>query len=629
MKSKFQIQIKLWMIMSVAGLALLWLSGSALLVRAETAANPTVTVLSPSGTTADTIGEGDDYFTQVLNDPRDMNNHEDATWQENGVDDISFANGVWSGNSTNTGGNSIIYFLFPGYTFAPPMASAAEIGKTGWNYPIQGSKYKQLSFRLRAPATGGWWHAVYSNVSATVQSGLVSGSYSLADWQVYTTTMTWGAGSIYGLSFRFGPNTGAYQFDWVRLTDPTTSPMYTIRFSVTNVQAGDLVDLSCYMSTVATADQYCGSIATGISVNTPGTYTYVWRTAYLAPGTYFVRATLRRGGANDMSDGPLTIRSAPRIKIDAPSMTSGPDYASVELGNPWDMNDASDIESASWHDFVSPCPCFSNGELTGVVERLDPTTTPGFGDPFVYLKISRKRPIDTAVYKYLTYRYKIDRTPWWPNSGDRLGDSPLGSGSYPAAWVVRLLFFGTNPPDLATSSNSTNDIIVFDDWNTYQMDLSKGVERGYWEPETFETGGYWTGLKYWLRFDFLEGMDPWTIHLDDVKLTGDDTADASFTVRWSDLSAKPTTIDIYASQNRATCLSGTHIYQRPSTGAPLPPAPGPFRVFLPLIAGENDDSSFTWNTSVVSAGVYYVCMRASDGHNTFTTTSETPVVISH
>lgn len=620
------------MVAMVVSLSLLWLGSYTLLTRAAPAANPAVTVLSPSGAASDAVGEGDDYFTQVLNDPRDMNNREDAMWQMFDVHNISFANGLWSGDSTNASGNwSMIYFLFPGHSFAPPMSSVAEIGQTGWNYPIQGSKYKQLSFRLKAPATGGWWHAVYSTVSATVQSGLVERSYSLADWQVYTTTMSWGAGSIYGLSFRFGPNTGTYKFDWVRLTDPTTSPAYNILFSVTDVQSGDLVDLSCYMTAAATGDQYCGQIATGLPVNTSGTYQYTWRTAYLAPGTYFVRAVVRRGGAGDMSNGPLTIKPAPRLRIDAPSMTSGPDYATVERGNPWDMNDASDIESAGWtvHDFVSPCPCFSNGELTGVVRRLDSNTTPGFGDPFVYLKISRTRPINTAVYKYLTYRFKVDRTPWWSTSSDRLVDTPPGSGFYSAAWVTRLLFFGTNPPDLATSSNTTNDIVVFDDWNTYQMDLSRGVERGYWEPEVFESGGYWTGIKYWLRFDFLEGMDPWTIHLDDVRLTGDDTANASFTIRWSYLSAQPTTIDFYASQNRAACLNGTPIYQWTSTGPPPPPPAGPYRVFLPLIRGGSDASAFTWNTSTVSAGKYYVCARTSDGNNTFTTISETPVVISH
>ncbi len=193
--------------------------------------------------------------------------------------------------------------------------------------------------------------------------------------------------------------------------------------------------------------------------------------------------------------------------------------------------------------------------LTGTVQRLDSGVAPGFSDPFVYLNVNRDRPIDTSKYKYVTFRYKIDRTPWWSHSGDRLSwDS--ARGVYPAAWLARLIFFGTYSPSIKNSSDSTKPLIAFDDWNTYQIDLSKGVQRGYWDPTVAHTGGTWTGLKYWIRFDFLEGTDPWVVHLDYVKLTGDDTANGSFTVKWSYPEAgRPNSLDFYASQNRNTCLA--------------------------------------------------------------------------
>lgn len=143
------------MVAMVVSLSFLWLGSYTLLTWAAPAANPAVTVLSPSGAASDAVGEGDDYFTQVLNDPRDMNNREDAMWQMFDVHNISFANGLWSGDSTNASGNwSMIYFLFPGHSFAPPMSSVAEIGQTGWNYPIQGSKYKQSALDSRRPRRG-------------------------------------------------------------------------------------------------------------------------------------------------------------------------------------------------------------------------------------------------------------------------------------------------------------------------------------------------------------------------------------------------------------------------------------------------------------------------------------------
>ncbi len=70
-------------------------------------------------------------------------------------------------------------------------------------------------------------------------------------------------------------------------------------------------------------------------------------------------------------------------------------------------------------------------------------------------------------------------------SGDRLAWDAERS-VYPAAWLVRMLFFASNPLD-RNNFNILNDVLVFDDWQTYQMDLSRGVQRGYWEPQIEQT----------------------------------------------------------------------------------------------------------------------------------------------
>jgi hypothetical protein len=291
------------------------------------------------------------------------------------------------------------------------------------------------------------------------------------------------------------------------------------------------------------------------------------------------------------------------------------------------------------HDFypdpdpTKQCPCFANGEMYGTVGRYDSQDSSEFGDPFVYLHVSRNKPIDASKYKYLTYRYKIDRTPWWTNSGDRLSYDN-GRQVYPAAWVMRGIFFADWPLSVLQSSNTLNDVIIFDDWNTYQMDLSQGVARGYWEPEAPQSGSHWTGLKSAFRFDFLEGVDPWTVHLDDVKLTGDDVANASYVVRWSQLAGgAPKTIDVYAGSSQSTCLqNGAHIYHWQDGGSVTPPPGGPYSVFLPLLQGGGGGGSattFTWNTSAVAAGTYYLCGRINDGNNTSTMVSEAAVIVSH
>ncbi len=636
---------KTWLVLIAIGLSSVWLGGRALTAIAEPDAM-TVTVLTPSGAASDVIGEGDDYFTQVLHEPRTMDRHTDLIWQSFGIDNISFANGIWSGTTTETGGHSEIYPLYPGYSIGGN--TVAEIGKTGGNYPVQTSKYKQISFRIKAPNDAGagsnpWWQVSYSNISFTLEVDHYNGVYqNLTGWQVYNANLasksTWTNNpAIYGIGFRFGLTTGNYQFDWIRLVDPTTSPVYSIKFSVAGTQAGDLVDLECYTTSQVDADSFCGSIKTGIPVDTPGTYQYDWRTAYLPPGSYYVRAVVRHGTttASGVSSGALTIEPAPLLHIDAPSMTSGPDYATVELGVPWDMSDSNSIFTSNDlyrfpHDVESPCPCFANGEMYGTVGRFDSNDVSSMGDPFVYLHVNRNKPIDTSKYKYLTYRYKIDRSPWWANSGDRLS-LDTARQVYPAGWLTRVIFFSEWPHSLS-QADSTKAIIVFDDWNTYQMDLSKGVERGYWDSEP-QTGGFWTGFKYAFRFDFLEGVDPWPIHLDDVKLTGDDVANASFAVHWSQVTdAAPKTINFYASQDQTACLrSGTPIYQWQGGGGNLPPT-GQYKVFLPLVTGGTSTGgpdNFVWNTSTVAPGTYYVCAQATDGFNTTTAVSETPVIVSH
>ena len=649
------------LIVGVCVLGLLWLGGQvlqtqALRVQAAPSA-PTVTVLTPQGGGNDVIKEGDDYFTQVQHNPRDMNDKEDITWQVFTINDISYTDGVWSGTTSNVGpphypppNYSAVYFVYPGYTRLPSGGvndeSTAEIGKTGWNYPIDADKYKLLSFRLKAPASaaGNWWHTAYMNISFTYQTGFAEGFYPATgadSWQVYTLTLPW-SGDIYGLQHVFGVPTGKFQFDWARLTDPTTSPVYAVTFSVAGAQAGDVVDLDCYMAASATPDDYCGPIARNIPTSASTTYSHYWHTAYLPPGQYYVKATARRGAttSSDMSDGALTIQGTPLLAIDSPSMTSGPDYATEVLGNPWDMNDSSDIFTAADlyrfpHDFQpgSGCPCFANGELYGPIGRFDSKDPVIAGDPFFYLRVKQNSPIETAKYKYLTYRLKVDRDPWWPDSGDRLIPDPARNGVYPAAWMTRFIFFAAFPPSLS-QSNTTNDIVIFDDWNTYQMDLSQGKARGYWEPQVAQPGGYWTGTKAAFRFDILEGVDPWTFHLDDVKLTGDDTANASYQVKWSVLSSvEPTTIDFYRSTNRSTCLtSGTWFHQWTLGTTPPPPPPGyDYLIYLPLIfkPGSSSLNSFVWDTSGVSAGTYYVCAKVSNGYNTSAVVSDAAVIVSH
>jgi len=66
--------------------------------------------------------------------------------------------------------------------------------------------------------------------------------------------------------------------------------------------------------------------------------------------------------------------------------------------------------------------------------------------------------------------------------------------------------------------------------------------------------------------------------------------------------------------------------------SPSPPA-GPYLVYLPLAfknyGASTSDYGYSWDTSVVSAGTYYLWVEITDGYNTTRWVSESPVVISH
>jgi hypothetical protein len=145
-----------------------------------------------------------------------------------------------------------------------------------------------------------------------------------------------------------------------------------------------------------------------------------------------------------------------------------------------------------------------------------------------------------------------------------------------------------------------------------------------------QTGGYWRGFKTASRFDFLEGVDPWMVHPDDVKLTGDDRANASYMVGWSSLgTGVAQSIEFHADPDQTKCLTqGILIY---GWSAPSLPTTNAHRIFLPLIQQgvPSRTPQFVRDTSQVAAGRYYLCARVTDGYNTSTAVSDTAVIVSH
>jgi hypothetical protein len=366
---------------------------------------------------------------------------------------------------------------------------------------------------------------------------------------------------------------------------------------------------------VGSVDIYCDTdtdsavldheVASGVTAS-GGSYT--WYPGYLAPGTYYVY--IRDSGdpgTGAYSPGPLTIRPAPVAEVVAPSRTSGDDYAATELADSWDMSDSGDISWKHGLDSVT----YSGGQMHATTVGLD---------NYVLFDSAGDDTIETDYYRYVTWRFYVEGD--WADSRER-----LGGGS--ERWGVIRVFVQTG-----WGWSVYNDVIPWEGWNVYQMDLSRGGGKYYLDGTAPPSDPGWNGTASTMRLDFLEPMsgDSWPIHLDYFTLTADPRPDGSgdYEIQWQIQQGEPVTTTLYYTTNPGTssCESGgTYIGQ--IVPASSSPPPGPFRVYLPLVLNEgvpSDATAFTW-TSLPASGTYYVQISTDDGLNRTCWTSDAPLVI--
>jgi len=290
----------------------------------------------------------------------------------------------------------------------------------------------------------------------------------------------------------------------------------------------------------------------------------------------------------------------PITRITAPSYISGPDYATTELSDAWDMSEASDV--AATHDLNPASISFSGGIMNAT--NVQGTSNCGVvcGDAQVTLRSSGS--INTGKYKYFTYRMKLD------------GAQDTVNGS-----VGRVLWWSTKPEQASISSSW----VIAEDFQTVSFDLTKFKL----EAASFAIWKNSAPIKF--RFDPHEFAAPHTFHIDYVMLTGDNTANASFDIRYQ-TSAGLTPQFFADTDTNPDNGGGTPI----SCVVAQTAAVGDFQVFLPLITHfgatppvEPAGSTCRWNTSGVAAGSYYIHSVTSDGTDTTSAYSQTPVVLIH
>lgn len=315
----------------------------------------------------------DDFATQELNNPWDMSDYSDINNYFPGLDVRGFYSEHFTGGKfvaapNSTGSN--LYFLSPAVCGAYPIG-----GRFGQNYPIDTAKYTQLSMRMYTDAVDNIgvrmiWdrNCSYAN-ERTITSGespLKVGwnNYTInlntvtADTSASSSTLPWSSGSIMGFAVIPTTSVGAnLSIDSVRLEDPTT----------------------------------CGSSSTTYTATTAGNNSLysVWLDDDTNPFNGFVTQLKTSASATGASSANFTTSGMASGNYYLTALLDS-DYATLELTNPWDMEDNVDVSLTANIDN----PTFSNGAFTGTSSATTPT---------IYLDVG-ENGIDTSKYKFVTFK---------------------------------------------------------------------------------------------------------------------------------------------------------------------------------------------------------------------------------
>jgi hypothetical protein len=574
-----------------------------------------LTITSPTSSVV--VPEGDEFASDELEDAWDFDDRRDIGWEEGMVESsISASSGVWRGNTAV--GGAYVFPLFPGLKgtlFSEGGQSDPTLPKFGINHRIDASKYKWLSFKASFSSRtqiGVYWDADDTRPQywPDVNSPRVTAFDGVTDHGIYFPNKDWfsysfdltdnslfssrvGAWTGRPYVIRFDPSlfTGAgsqYQFDWIRLSDPSSAPMQTVSWNTSGVPT-DAVLFLCY------DDDASGFDGTPfhqiINKNTTGQLTFP--TASLPPGVYRFYIEMRNTSGSVYTgsklsgaySAPLEVRAKPVVQIASPSRTSGDEY-SAGIGNPWDMNSSADLKNLDLSSYLQIFRQFFSQGFGNYPESQDggsvfqaiaeaPLAGQTETDAQLHLAVSRGNPIDTNEYKYLTYRMAIDSSQY-KDISDKVAKG----------WVARPVWWkGEAFPKIFDTSKAH---IVYEGWHNYITDLS--------DSNTIESGTSWGTSRYIdnLRIDPMETSVPTWFFLDYVKLYAKNRASiGAYEIKYNLTTLNPAQIDFYYDSNKE----------------------GFDGVKIGTSAGKSSGShNFIWDTSgLVSGAEYFVYLIVNDG----------------
>lgn len=291
-------------------------------------------------------------------------------------------------------------------------------------------------------------------------------------------------------------------------------------------------------------------------------YSYQLNTSMYPAGTYYF--ALRKANGVYYS-APFKINRPPLIQILNPDKTGGQDFATAN-GNPWDMSDRGDI--AKWTDLEAAY--FNNGIFSAVNSNADG-----------YFFLNLPKPINATAYHMLTIRMRYD------------GYFDFGLGTMSR-------FIWNNYGEFSMPTYQTlDDIVIYPEWTTYTFCLKNApVEVG-------NLG--WQGYVNVFRFDPFEIPYKWRFYIDYIKLAKYDRAGKTFTISWIDRKQdkRPTKVSLYYDTDRSG-FNG--------------------KLIAANISQINGTNYYTWNTSALPSGKYWLYLIADDGVSTTAKYSSGPLI---
>jgi hypothetical protein len=592
------------------------------------------------------LPEAPDFVSLSFGDAWDMSEFTDISQYFNGagrhpsLTNYSVANGLFSARSIGdnlTGPLAAFYPLYEGYENFMQIG-----GNLGSLHPIDSQKYNclYLAMKVNSPTktndsqVADIFRVYYSNASTSgvlfdylyFENAVWPYNPQTLGWRLYKVNLSSPA-HLYPNSTRWQDqpywtrleiNPTIYkdidfQVDWIRLTNCNEEPEYQAQVSWSPDASINTIWArpSGTNRDIVVARDIDGSDG-AYQLNTMG----------LAPGSYQIGLGTLSNCCTQWSNGELTINQTPMAEVVYPSPTSGEDFA-TNAGNAWDM-DPSDIDQIS-----CTSASYSDGQLH--LQTAYPAALPsscrgpvlGEADSRIYLNMPG--PLKNAKeYRYLSFELNME-----------------GSYAMPADGMIGRFMWAT--PNGCTQVSA--DIPYEVGQNTYVIDLYdpfNGMPVAAAPAGCAKVPWSQTGEVLTLRFDPNENYTGvyvpqmvFSQHFDWISLSKAERVvqGQSYMVglRLNKSMDQINNIEYYFTNDPQNPIQNTALRYNREVVAPLNAnhfiyLPGIITYGLPF-EKPSVDTNFSWDTSGVAPGDYYICAKVYDDQNDSTFCSEAPVQV--